>query len=320
MSPVRTYSLLRENEDWSFLQGPIASPGFLGSDQVHSSGRGRIGISRSAARSREAFERVGNDNWGKQPYIKAFFLERYMLHTDWHLGRLVRVFVQMKSGLESFRQGGPRPIDEKKTGLRSGVRRSRGRRKERTGVVLQAGRQELNYGSGRLVSVREGPTVRQSFDGVKIRRQGRRMATSTRSPHVRTWTSRDSSTTYPDHRDCVLGSLCHAAVAAGHFFRQLITWVRIVKMRHSIAEPPQRLGTAWQCDSGDRSRRRSPAWISTTRPSSNLEASGRQPFVPGLSHQITGTVFLALPLKPRFSVKADISSGDDPRSHTLGTF
>ena len=27
-----------------------------------------------------------------------------------------------------------------------------------------------------------------------------------------------------------------------------------------------------------------------------------------------------LPLKPRFSVKADISSGDDPRSQTLGTF
>jgi len=27
-----------------------------------------------------------------------------------------------------------------------------------------------------------------------------------------------------------------------------------------------------------------------------------------------------LPLKPRFSVKADISSGDDPRTNTLGTF
>ncbi len=35
--------------------------------------------------------------------------------------------------------------------------------------MLRVGRQELNYGSGRLVSVREGPNVRQSFDGVKIR-------------------------------------------------------------------------------------------------------------------------------------------------------
>jgi hypothetical protein len=34
----------------------------------------------------------------------------------------------------------------------------------------------------------------------------------------------------------------------------------------------------------------------------------------------TGYSLTRLPLKPRFSVKADISSGDDPRSHTLGTF
>ena len=37
-----------------------------------------------------------------------------MLHTDWHLGPHFRAFVQLKSGLESSRTGGPRPIDEKK--------------------------------------------------------------------------------------------------------------------------------------------------------------------------------------------------------------
>ena len=34
----------------------------------------------------------------------------------------------------------------------------------------------------------------------------------------------------------------------------------------------------------------------------------------------TGYRFPAPPLKPRFSAKADISSGDDPRTNTLGTF
>jgi hypothetical protein len=34
----------------------------------------------------------------------------------------------------------------------------------------------------------------------------------------------------------------------------------------------------------------------------------------------TGYRFPTVPLKPRFSVKADISSGDDPRTNTLGTF
>ena len=34
----------------------------------------------------------------------------------------------------------------------------------------------------------------------------------------------------------------------------------------------------------------------------------------------TGYSLSNLPLKPRFSMKADVSSGDDPRSQTLGTF
>ena len=39
---------------------------------------------------------------------------------------------------------------------------------ERNWIAFRAGRQELNYGSGRLVSVRQGPNVRQSFDGFKV--------------------------------------------------------------------------------------------------------------------------------------------------------
>ena len=35
-------------------------------------------------------------------------------------------------------------------------------------LTLRAGRQELAFGSSRLVSVREGPNVRQSFDGLRV--------------------------------------------------------------------------------------------------------------------------------------------------------
>jgi hypothetical protein len=34
----------------------------------------------------------------------------------------------------------------------------------------------------------------------------------------------------------------------------------------------------------------------------------------------TGYSLTTVPLRPRFSIKADISSGDNPDSHTLGTF
>jgi hypothetical protein len=42
-----------------------------------------------------------------------------MLSLDLHLGKHVRTFPEFKSGLNSFRQGGPRPIDEKKLDLQA---------------------------------------------------------------------------------------------------------------------------------------------------------------------------------------------------------
>jgi Alginate export len=168
--PARTYNLLRENDGWSFLADPSLRSDFwdsikyirLGSEACYVSLGGEI---------REAFEQVGDDNWGRQRYMNAFLLQRYMLHSDWHLGENFRVFVQLKSGLEDFRAGGPRPIDEKRVDFEATFLEV-GNTHEKNWAVLRIGRRELNYGSGRLVSVREGPNVRQSFDGVKIRSKG----------------------------------------------------------------------------------------------------------------------------------------------------
>ena len=97
----------------SFLKNPSCRQDFWDPIKYIPLGSGTWFLS-IGGEAREAFEQVGNDNWGKQPYTNTFFLERYMLHTDWHLGKYVRAFVQLKSELESFRTGGPRPIDEMK--------------------------------------------------------------------------------------------------------------------------------------------------------------------------------------------------------------
>jgi len=166
-APVRSYDLLRENEDWSLLKDPLLVQDFWDPVKYISLGSD-VWYLTIGGEAREVAERVGNDNWGKQAYTNTFFLERYMVHTDWHLGSKFRVFVQLKSGLESFREGGPRPIDEKKLDFEAAFFEL-GAPRGRNWIVLRAGRQELNYGSGRVVSVREGPNVRQSFDGIKIR-------------------------------------------------------------------------------------------------------------------------------------------------------
>jgi len=76
---VPAYSLLRENEDWSFLRDTSLRQDIwdplkyvrLGSDDWYLTIGGEV---------REVVEQVGNDNWGKQRYTNTFFLERDVLN------------------------------------------------------------------------------------------------------------------------------------------------------------------------------------------------------------------------------------------------
>jgi hypothetical protein len=313
---VRTYSLLREDEDWSFLKDPSLRQDFwdpikyipLGPDGWFLTVGGEV---------REVFEQVGNDNWGKQPYTNTFFLERYMLHTDWHLGKHVRVFVQLKSGLESFRGGGARPIDEKKLDFEAAFVEV-GTTSGDNWLVLQAGRQELNYGSGRLVSVREGPNVRQSFDGAKLKGK-------TGEWRVDLFAARPDLdkpgffNNVPDHRAAFWGVYAtrplRRRVSIDSYYLGLDRKSATFN-RGSAAENRESLGVRlW----------RSPA---TTEHDWDFDYEGVWQFGSFGADAIrawtfasdSGYSFPAAPLRPRISVKADISSGDDPRKSSLGTF
>jgi Alginate export len=170
VAPDRTYSVIAADEDWSFLRDPplrqdIWDPIKYVRLRNH---RDDWYLSVGGA-TRQAAERIGNDQW-VTPYQNFFFLQRYMAHVDVHYGKHFRTFIQLKSGIETFRYSGPRPIDEKRLDFQAGfLDMCAGGEKD--WIALRVGRQELNYGSGRLVAVREGPNVRQSFDGFKIMSQ-----------------------------------------------------------------------------------------------------------------------------------------------------
>ena len=315
-APARTYSLLRENEDWSFLADPSLRADFwdpikyipLGCEACYVSFGGEI---------REAFEQVGNDNWGKQRYMNAFLLQRYMLHSDWHLGGNFRIFVQLKSGLEDFRAGGARPIDEKRLDFEAAFLEI-GNTHKKNWAVLRVGRQELNYGSGRLVSVREGPNVRQSFDGVKIRSKAGAW-------NVDAWAVRPDLDKFgffdnaPDHKTAFWGVYASRPLKRGVGYdlyylgldRKNATFERgtAAELRHTVG------ARLWRP-------------IATEVPGVDFDYEGVVQFGAFGSDDIrawtfasdTGYSLATVPLRPRFSIKADISSGDNPGSHTLGTF
>src|SRR5258706_4769896 len=166
--PDRSYKLLREDEDWSFLRDPRLrrDPG----DKIK-----YIPLRKNSddwyltigGEAREVWEQIGNDNWGQQPFMNGYLNQRYTLLLDLHLGKRFRTFFEFKSGLNSFRQGGPRPIDEKKLDFQAAFLEL-STAGTRNWIKIRAGRQELEYGSGRLVDVREGPNVMLSFAGFKV--------------------------------------------------------------------------------------------------------------------------------------------------------
>jgi hypothetical protein len=314
----RNYLLLRENEDWSFLQDPTLKKDFWDRIKYIPLGHGKDHwYLTMGGEIRQDWERVGNDNWGAQPYINSFWLQRYVLNVDAHYGRSVRTFVQLKSGLEFFQSAGPRPIDEKKLDFEAAFVEVG---TEGTGnwTILRAGRQELNYGSGRLLSVREGPNVRQSFDGLKIRSK------------VGPWNIDGFAVrpdldkpgffdNVPDHQAAFWGlystrPLARRVSVDAYYLgldRRTFTYDRgsAQEVRHSLAarlwQPMATESRAWDFDYEG-------VWQFGTFGLADIRA--------WTIATDTGYRFPKTKLQPRFSLKADISSGDDPRTGTLGTF
>lgn len=312
----RAYSVMREVEDWSFLKDPLCRQDFW--DPLKYIALGPSGWYLSlGGEAREAFEQVGNDNWGKQNYTNTFFLERYMLHSDWHLGKYVRAFVQLKTGLESFRVGGPRPIDEKKLDFEAAFVEV-GTTSGDNWLVLQAGRQELNYGSGRLVSVREGPNVRQSFDGAKLKGKigAWRIDWFAARPDLDKPGFFDN---VPDHQNAFWGVYAtrplRRRVSIDSYYlgldRKSATFNRgtATENRETLGarlwRPPATNEYDWDFDYEG-------VW--------QFGSFGADGIRAWTFASDTGYSFPNASLRPRISVKADISSGDDPHKSSLGTF
>jgi hypothetical protein len=167
------YRLNRSEEDWSFLSDPAERTEAW--DGLKYVPLGRVGWYVSfGGEGRLFYESYRNYNWGAGPQDdNGFVLSRAMGHANVHLGRRARVFVELKSGLLAGRNGGPRPPDEDRLDLAQGfVDMCAAPHANESTLSLRVGRQELAYGEGALVAIRE-LNVRRPFDGVRLRYQSK---------------------------------------------------------------------------------------------------------------------------------------------------
>jgi hypothetical protein len=159
------YNVLRYDEDYRYLKDPERRTEVLDSVKyVPLDAEGAASLSFGGD-IRERYEYFHNPGWGAGEEESRVF-QRYMLHGDLRLGDSFRVFAQLKSCLESG--DAPRPIDQDRLDLHQAFADAILPLAPEGSLTIRLGRQELQYGSARLVSAREGPNVRQSFDGAKV--------------------------------------------------------------------------------------------------------------------------------------------------------
>jgi len=117
---------------------------------------------------RYQFIKVENEDWGETAESSdGYGLARHLLHADLHVGKYFRTFIDFQSSL-AFHKRDKSPLDENPLEVHQLFMDCNLIVKPAAKLTLRAGRQELLYGSQRLVSIRNGPNNRQAFDGVKM--------------------------------------------------------------------------------------------------------------------------------------------------------
>lgn len=165
-SPRSAYALLRQDEDYSDLKNPVCRQDFWDPVKFISLDSKADDYLTIGGEVREWYEGFRNANWGVGPQDdNGYLLQRISLYTDWHLRSRVRFLGQLTSDIEAGRNGGPAPTMEARLWVEQGFVDIGLTESSRGSLTLRLGRQEFEFGSGRLVDVREGPNVRQAFDG-----------------------------------------------------------------------------------------------------------------------------------------------------------
>src|SRR5678809_406224 len=96
------YKQLRYDEDWSLLRDKSQRTDYLDPIKYMPLGHREDWYLTLGGEARPYYEWFRHEDWGDAPEDRSgFLLQRYMFHADFHMGKRVRFFGQLKSGIES---------------------------------------------------------------------------------------------------------------------------------------------------------------------------------------------------------------------------
>jgi len=161
-------SLLRYDDDFSLLKNDSLKKGF---DHLKYISLGDNSYISFGGELREQFQVYKNINFGDAPptyhdISPNQLWHRLMVHSNIELGNHFRFFIQLNNTLRFLNDNPVVPeIDENQLSIHQAFAEIK-----LNPWKFRLGRQELLYGNNRLITVREGPNTRQTFDGIVIKR------------------------------------------------------------------------------------------------------------------------------------------------------
>jgi len=166
---------LRYEDDFSYLNNDtVAKKGIQKLKYIPISVNGKQHLS-FGGELREWYELRRNVNFGDLPPgvvddPNGVLLHRLMLHADYWAGNRFRIFGQLNNTFEIGSSNEPIPeISQDAIGIHQLFTEIHLGPKEKTNKFLvRLGRQEFNFGNELLISSREGPNNRQTFDGASL--------------------------------------------------------------------------------------------------------------------------------------------------------
>lgn len=311
------YQPFRYDENWSFLADASNRSDWL--DPLKYISLDRPGWYLSlGGEIRERYELLDQPGFGLGPKDKnGYFLQRYLLSSDFHLGSTVRVFTDFQSGLESGRNGGPRPTDVDRLDIHQAFIDWKLASSESREVSLRIGRQELGFGSGRLISPAEGLNLRRSLDGSRLTvKIGKFVWNATALRLVRS--SAGVFDDVPDHHQSFWGT----GFTAPHPIWEGAN-VSLYYLGHdrkdSVFEKGS--GRTIRHTIGSRSWKNSGPWDFNYEGIVQWGSFHGLPIRAWALSEDTGYTLARRRFRPRFGVRADAASGDGGQSsHALGSF
>jgi len=163
---IHSFKPLRYDEDYSFLKKDSVKNWYSKMKFSSLSKSNQTYISFGGEMRFQYFY-TKNEQWGDVPQDNdGYILTRWLAHADFHAGQHFRTFVQLQSSLANSRPD-PSPVEDNPLELHQAFVDINTNISHASKLTFRIGRQELMYGSQRLVSVRDNPNNRQSFDALR---------------------------------------------------------------------------------------------------------------------------------------------------------